>query len=72
MTDWERLAKELIYSMERSNIREYAAFLCDTRRYLWSNFVAGLLRGLGSAIGFSVLGAIALMIISRMFGITFE
>ena len=70
-TDWQRICKELIYALERTNIREYSSLLCNTRRFMFTSFISGLFRGLGSAIGFSVLGAVALMIISRVFGITF-
>lgn len=70
-TNWERICKELVYALERTNIREYSSLLCNTRRFMLTSFLAGIFRGLGTAIGFSVLGAIALMILGKVFGITF-
>ena len=72
MQSWETLAKSLITALENSNIRQYAALLSNRRRFFLMSFFSGLLRGLGAAIGFSVLGAIALMIIGRVFGISFS
>ena len=69
--NWERISKELLYALERTNIREYSSLLCDTRRFIRVSFISGIARGLGNAIGFSVLGAVALMILSKVFGITF-
>lgn len=36
---------------------EYARYLYSPRRMIMSNFVAGLARGVGMALGFSLLGA---------------
>lgn len=38
---------------------EYARYLYSPRRMIMSNFVAGLARGIGMAVGFSLLGAAA-------------
>ncbi|HOO12903.1 MAG TPA: DUF5665 domain-containing protein, partial [Bacillota bacterium] len=38
----------------------------DPRRLLVLNFVAGLARGLGMAVGFSILGAVAILILRRL------
>ena len=72
MQRWEDLAKSLITSLENANIRQYAQLLANRRRFFVLSFLGGMLRGLGAAIGFSVLGAVALMIISRVFGISFS
>jgi hypothetical protein len=70
-TNWERICKELVYALERTNIREYSSLLCNTRKFMLVSFLAGIFRGLGTAIGFSVLGAVALMILSKVFGLKF-
>jgi len=72
MQRWEDLAKSLITALENANIRQYAQLLANRRRFFVLSFLGGMLRGLGAAIGFSVLGAVALMIISRVFGISFS
>ena len=39
-------------------LRDYLYYLSDTKRIIKNNFLAGLAKGVGSAIGFSVLSAI--------------
>ena len=45
---------------------EYVNLMEDPRRLLVLNFVAGLARGLGMAVGFSILGAVAILILRRL------
>ena len=71
MADWERLTKELIEALERSRIRDMANYYRNRRELLWTSFIGGIARGLGMAIGFSVLGAIVLLILGRLFGTDF-
>ena len=59
-------------ALEESGIRQLAQVMSDPKRLLWRSFLSGILRGLGAAIGFSVLGAFALLIIKRVFGIDFS
>jgi len=40
--------------------------VCNHRRQAWQNFLYGVLRGLGFTLGFSVLGAVALVILSKL------
>lgn len=53
-------------NMEKFNIAEYMELLNNPRRYLLTNFVAGLSRGLGMAIGFTLLGAFAIYVLQRL------
>ncbi len=39
---------------------DYVYFLEHPRKMLWANFVAGLARGFGIAVGFTILGAVAI------------
>ncbi len=71
MTSWEKLTAELVEALEKSGVRELALYLENPRRFIAWSFVGGIFRGLGSAIGFSVLGAIALLILGRIFGMDF-
>lgn len=41
-----------------SVLRDYLYYLTDTKRIIKNNFLAGLFRGVGSAIGFTVLSAL--------------
>lgn len=72
MTNWKKLAKELIHALEKSGVRELTEIYMDTRRLLFRSFISGIFRGLGAAIGFSVLGALALLLIKNIFGIEFS
>ena len=41
-----------------SVLRDYLYYLTDTKRIVKNNFLAGLLRGVGSAIGFTVVSSV--------------
>ncbi|NPV71648.1 MAG: hypothetical protein HPY55_13565 [Firmicutes bacterium] len=53
--------------MEKMKLAEYVDLLHDTKRLLWVNFIAGLARGVGMAIGFSLLGAVIIYVLTRTF-----
>ncbi|HBI56038.1 MAG: DUF5665 domain-containing protein [Eubacteriales bacterium] len=53
-------------NMEKFNLAEYMELLNNPRRYVMINFVGGLSRGLGIAIGFTILGAIVVMLLRRL------
>lgn len=44
---------------------EYARYLYSPRRMIMSNFVAGLARGIGMAVGFSLLGAFIVYLLQQ-------
>ena len=58
--------QQLSISLEKAKIMEYVNLMEDPRRLLVLNFVAGLARGLGMAVGFSILGAVAILILRRL------
>jgi len=45
---------------------EYVMYMQDRRRLLITNFAAGLMRGMGFAVGFSILGAVVIMLVRRL------
>lgn len=51
--------------MEKMKIADYVELMQSPYRLLWLNFVGGLARGLGMAIGFTLLGAIVIYILQR-------
>lgn len=55
----------LAYKLESLKINEYVALMEDTKKILWKNFLSGVSKGIGIAIGFSVLGAIVIMILQH-------
>jgi Domain of unknown function (DUF5665) len=50
----------LIFMIDHSRIRDYMALLESPRRLLVLNAIAGLARGLGQAIGLTVLAAMVM------------
>ncbi|KAF0198000.1 MAG: hypothetical protein FD169_63 [Bacillota bacterium] len=56
----------LAASMERMKLAEYIGLLNNPLRLLWVNFLAGLARGAGIAIGGSLLVAALLYLLSQI------
>ena len=66
MTRLERLLDRLLSKMERMNFEEYLRYVNNRRKQFAVNFMAGLARGLGAAVGFSILGAMVIVILQRL------
>ena len=64
--NYEDMIEEIALSLEKSKIAEYVDIMNNKRRLLYVNFISGLARGFGMAIGFTVLGAIAIYILQKM------
>lgn len=58
----DKLAKKI----ETKNIAEYIELTLDTKKLIWKNFVQGISKGIGMAIGFTLLSAIAIYILRRI------
>ena len=58
--------RELARTLEKMKFGDYIEYLNNTKRMLVTNFISGLARGFGMAIGFSVLGAIALYLLTKL------
>ncbi|AUS96201.1 hypothetical protein CDQ84_04955 [Clostridium thermosuccinogenes] len=58
-----RKVDKLAVKMERSKIEEYVNYLEHPKRLLWSNFLAGLSRGFGIAVGVTILGAVVIYLL---------
>lgn len=52
--------------LEKSKLSEYISLVSNPRKMLLYNFLGGLARGFGMAIGFTILGAIALLILQKL------
>lgn len=55
---------QLSRRLEDASVAEYVEFMRNPRRVIWSNFIAGMARGFGIAIGASVLTAVFLYALS--------
>lgn len=49
-----------------ASVRDYMDYLSDTRRIILNNFYAGLFRGVGTAVGFSLLGALVIYLVTLL------
>lgn len=61
-----RKIEELNESLEKASIAEYIELYRKPRRLLYLNFLAGIVRGFGIAIGFTVVGAFFLYGLGRI------
>lgn len=61
----EHKLEKLILIIERSRIRDYMMLTDNRRRLFFTNFIAGLGKGFGQAIGFTVLAALAIYCVSK-------
>ena len=61
----DRMA-ELAQQLEKFNLAEYMNLLNNPRRYLMINFLGGLSRGLGMALGLTIFGAFILYVLQRL------
>jgi len=52
-----------IAAMERLRLSEYVRYADDRRRMFWSNFWGGMARGVGMAVGFTILGALLVLLL---------
>lgn len=51
---------------EWAGFTEYMMYVQDGRRLIRVNFLAGLMRGLGFAVGFSLLGAVMIVLVRQL------
>lgn len=56
----------LSLSMEKSRISDYINYLENPRKLIFANFISGVARGFGIAVGFSLLGAIGLYLLRKI------
>jgi len=63
----QNLIRRLINTLERMDLGRYVEYVSNRRRMVWTNLFYGMLRGFGFSLGFTVLGAIAVAILRRLF-----
>ncbi len=61
-----RKVEELAYYLERMRFAEYVSLFNRPWRLMWLNFLAGLARGVGIAIGGTLLAALALFLLNEL------
>lgn len=63
---WDDKIGKLSVYMEKVRLEEYLELLNKPRRLLYLNFIAGVARGFGFAIGFTLLGALGIYILQKL------
>jgi hypothetical protein len=58
----DKMAKE----MEHTTIADYIQLLNSPRKLIWTNFVAGLSRGVGLAIGFTIIASTIVVVLKML------
>ncbi|MDI3534332.1 MAG: hypothetical protein PWQ82_697 [Thermosediminibacterales bacterium] len=58
--------QELSVNIEKMRIAEYIKLLDNPKRLLYINFIAGIARGFGMAVGFTLLGALLLYLLQKL------
>ena len=62
----EQVTEELTRVMEKTRIAEYVQYLEHPFRLLWTNFLIGVARGLGSTIGLAVVLGVLVYFIQKL------
>lgn len=57
---------KLAEMMERVRFHEYLEHLNDPKKMMVKSFISGMSRGLGMAVGFTVLGAILIQLLTSL------
>lgn len=57
---------EHLMALERLRLPEYIRYLEDKRRFYRMQLVGGMVRGLGTAIGFTILGAVLVWLLQGL------
>ncbi len=62
----EGRVRDLAVNMEKMKLAEYVDLLENPYKLIYINFISGIARGLGIAVGFAILGAIIVLILQRL------
>ena len=67
MTERESdLISKLTDTLERMHLDDYLEYVSNRRRMIWNNLLYGVLRGLGFTLGFTVLGALVVVLLRQL------
>ena len=58
--------EEHLRALEQLQLTEYLRYVQDTRRLMRTQFVSGLFRGMGMAVGFTILGAVLVVLLQAL------
>lgn len=67
MTERERdLISRLTDTLERMHLDDYVEYVSNRKRMIASNLIYGMVRGFGFTIGFTVLGALLVVLLKNL------
>lgn len=58
--------EEHLQQLEQLHLADYLRYAQDTRRLIRTQFLGGLFRGLGMAVGFTILGAVLILVLNAL------
>ncbi len=61
----ENRVEKIALMLEKAKLGEYVSIMSKPKSLLYYNFIGGLARGLGTAIGFTILGAVVLYLLRQ-------
>ena len=62
----EQAIEQLNTILQQSHIEDISYFLGSKKRMFWMNFFAGIFRGFGIGIGFTIITAIVIIILQKI------
>jgi hypothetical protein len=62
----EQRIQAWLEQMEQLRLSEYLRYVQDRRKLFWNSFLSGIARGVGMAIGFTLLGAALVLILQDL------
>lgn len=64
--DYDKLVMKLSNHFEKARIADYVDLMQKPRKMLTLNFLSGVARGFGFAVGFTILGAVLIYILQKI------
>jgi hypothetical protein len=61
----ESRVEKISLMLEKAKIGDYVTMMTKPKAMIFNNFIAGLARGFGMAIGFTILGALVLYMLRQ-------
>lgn len=61
-----RKVDQWVDAMERLRLAEYVRYVDNRKRLFWSHFWGGVARGVGMAVGFTILGALLILFLQDL------
>jgi hypothetical protein len=65
VNELESRVEKISLMLEKAKIGDYVAMMTHPKTMMLNNFIAGLARGFGMAIGFTILGAVVVYLLRQ-------